>query len=145
MLYFCITKEHMNLMKYHLYTAVGLVCFLISCTSKNQNTPEAAVEGFITAVNQNDFAKAKHYGDSTVVLRMTQIEQMLKEYKGEVPQNPKIDFKVIEVTPLDEHTAIVTYSISATETYKQLKVHQIDGKWKVTLELQQAAPQALHP
>ena len=76
---------------------------------------------------------------------MTQIEQMLKQYKGEVPQNPKIDFKVIEVTPLDEHMAIVTYSISATETYKQLKVRQIDGKWKVTLELQQAAPQALHP
>ena len=65
---------------------------------------------------------------------------MLGVYKGEIPQNPKIDFKIIEVTPTDPQSAIVTYSISAEETYKQLKVRQIEGQWKVTLDLQEAAP-----
>jgi len=119
-------------MKYYLYTAASLVFALIGCNHKQQNSPEAAVEGFITAVNKNDFAQAKLYGDSTVIARMTQIEEMLGVYKGEIPQNPKIDFKVIEVTPTDPQSAIVTYSISAEETYKQLKVRQIEGQWKVT-------------
>ena len=127
-------------MKYYLYAAIGIVFSLISCTSEQQNTPEAVVKGFITAVNKNNFAEAKRYGDSTVIARMTQIEEMLGVYKGEIPQNPKIDFKVIEVTPTDPQSAIVTYSISATETYKQLKVRQIEGQWKVTLDLQEAAP-----
>ena len=127
-------------MKYYLYAAIGIVFSLISCTSEQQNTPEAVVKGFITAVNKNNFAEAKRYGDSSVIARMTQIEEMLGVYKGEIPQNPKIDFKVIEVTPTDAQSAIVTYSISATETYKQLKVRQIAGQWKVTLDLQEAAP-----
>ena len=132
-------------MKYYLYAAIGIVFSLISCTSEQQNTPEAAVKGFITAVNKNNFAEAKRYGDSTVIARMTQIEEMLGVYKGEIPQNPKIDFKVIEVTPTDAQSAIVTYSISATETYKQLKVRQIAGQWKVTLDLQEATPMSEKP
>ena len=132
-------------MKYYLYTAIGIVFSLISCTSEQQNTPEAVVKGFITAVNKNNFAEAKRYGDSTVIARMTQIEEMLGVYKGEIPQNPKIDFKVIEVTPTDAQSAIVTYSISATETYKQLKVRQIAGQWKVTLDLQEASPMSEKP
>ena len=132
-------------MKYYLYAAIGIVFSLISCTSEQQNTPEAAVKGFITAVNKNNFAEAKRYGDSTVIARMTQIEEMLGVYKGEIPQNPKIDFKVIEVTPTDAQRAIVTYSISATETYKQLKVRQIAGQWKVTLDLQEASPMSEKP
>ena len=132
-------------MKYYLYTAIGIVFSLISCTSEQQNTPEAVVKGFITAVNENNFAEAKRYGDSTVIARMTQIEEMLGVYKGEIPQNPKIDFKVIEVTPTDAQSAIVTYSISATETYKQLKVRQIAGQWKVTLDLQEASPMSEKP
>lgn len=132
-------------MKYYLYTAIGIVFSLISCTSEQQNTPEAVVKGFITAVNKNNFAEAKRYGDSTVIARMTQIEEMLGVYKGEIPQNPKIDFKVIEVTPTDPQSAIVTYSISATETYKQLKVRQIAGQWKVTLDLQEASPMSEKP
>ena len=132
-------------MKYYLYVAIGIVFSLISCTSEQQNTPEAVVKGFITSVNKNNFAEAKRYGDSTVIARMTQIEEMLGVYKGEIPQNPKIDFKVIEVTPTDPQSAIVTYSISATETYKQLKVHQIAGQWKVTLDLQEASPMSEKP
>nr|WP_314677822.1 lumazine-binding protein [uncultured Capnocytophaga sp.] len=132
-------------MKYYLYAAIGIVFSLISCTSEQQNTPEAVVKGFITAVNKNNFAEAKRYGDSTVIARMTQIEEMLGVYKGEIPQNPKIDFKVIEVTPTDPQSAIVTYSISATETYKQLKVRQIAGQWKVTLDLQEASPMSEKP
>jgi len=132
-------------MKYYLYAAASLVFALIGCNHKQQNSPEAAVEGFITAVNKNDFAHAKLYGDSTVIARMTQIEEMLGVYKGEIPQNPKIDFKVIEVTPTDPQSAIVTYSISATETYKQLKVRQIAGQWKVTLDLQEASPMSEKP
>lgn len=132
-------------MKYYLYAAIGIVFSLISCTSEQQNTPEAVVKGFITAVNKNNFADAKRYGDSTVIARMTQIEEMLGVYKGEIPQNPKIDFKVIEVTPTDPQSAIVTYSISATETYKQLKVRQIAGQWKVTLDLQEASPMSEKP
>jgi hypothetical protein len=132
-------------MKYYLYAAIGIVFSLISCTSEQQNTPEAVVKGFITAVNKNNFAEAKRYGDSTVIARMTQIEEMLGVYKGEIPQNPKIDFKVIEVTPTDPQSAIVTYSISATETYKQLKVRQIAGQWKVTLNLQEASPMSEKP
>jgi len=132
-------------MKYYLYVAIGIVFSLISCTSEQQNTPEAVVKGFITAVNKNNFAEAKRYGDSTVIARMTQIEEMLGVYKGEIPQNPKIDFKVIEVTPTDPQSAIVTYSISATETYKQLKVRQIAGQWKVTLDLQEASPMSEKP
>ena len=132
-------------MKYYLYAAVGIVFSFIGCTSKQQNTPETAVKGFITAVNKNDFAEAKRYGDSTVIARMTQIEEMLGVYKGEIPQNPKIDFKIIEVTPTDPQSAIVTYSISATETYKQLKVRQIAGQWKVTLDLQEASPMSEKP
>ena len=132
-------------MKYYLYAAIGIVFSLISCNSEQQNTPEAAVKGFITAVNKNNFAEAKRYGDSTVIARMTQIEEMLGVYKGEIPQNPKIDFKVIEVTPTDAQSAIVTYSISATETYKQLKVRQIAGQWKVTLDLQEASPMSEKP
>ncbi len=132
-------------MKYYLYAAIGIVFSLISCTSEQQNTPEAAVKGFITAVNKNNFAEAKRYGDSTVIARMSQIEEMLGVYKGEIPQNPKIDFKVIEITPTDPQSAIVTYSISATETYKQLKVRQIAGQWKVTLDLQEASPMSEKP
>ena len=132
-------------MKYYLYVAIGIVFSLISCTSEQQNTPEAVVKGFITSVNKNNFAEAKRYGDSTVISRMTQIEEMLGVYKGEIPQNPKIDFKVIEVTPTDPQSAIVTYSISATETYKQLKVRQIAGQWKVTLDLQEASPMSEKP
>lgn len=132
-------------MKYYLYAAIGIVFSLISCTSEQQNTPEAVVKGFITAVNKNNFAEAKRYGDSTVIARMTQIEEMLGVYKGEIPQNPKIDFKVIEVTPTDPQSAIVTYSISATETYKQLKVRQIAGQWKVTLDLQEDSPMSEKP
>lgn len=132
-------------MKYYLYAAIGIVFSLISCTSEQQNTPEAAVKGFITAVNKNNFAEAKRYGDSTVIARMSQIEEMLGVYKGEIPQNPKIDFKVIEITPTDPQSAIVTYSISATETYKQLKVRQIAGQWKVTLDLQEATPMSEKP
>ena len=132
-------------MKYYLYAAIGIVFSLISCTSEQQNTPEAVVKGFVTAVNKNNFAEAKRYGDSTVIARMTQIEEMLGVYKGEIPQNPKIDFKVIEVTPTDPQSAIVTYSISATETYKQLKVRQIAGQWKVTLDLQEASPMSEKP
>ena len=132
-------------MKYYLYAAIGIVFSLISCTSEQQNTPEAVVKGFITAVNKNNFAEAKRYGDSTVIARMTQIEEMLGVYKGESPQNPKIDFKVIEVTPTDPQSAIVTYSISATETYKQLKVRQIAGQWKVTLDLQEDSPMSEKP
>ncbi|MFC2609944.1 MAG: lumazine-binding protein [Capnocytophaga granulosa] len=132
-------------MKYYLYVAIGIVFSLISCTSEQQNTPEAVVKGFITAVNKNNFAEAKRYGDSTVIARMTQIEEMLGVYKGEIPQNPKIDFKVIEVTLTDPQSAIVTYSISATETYKQLKVRQIAGQWKVTLDLQEASPMSEKP
>ena len=132
-------------MKYYLYAAIGIVFSLISCTSEQQNTPETVVKGFITAVNKNDFAEAKRYGDSTVIARMTQIEEMLGVYKGEIPQNPKIDFKLIEVTPTDPQSAIVTYSISATETYKQLKVRQIAGQWKVTLDLQEASPMSEKP
>lgn len=132
-------------MKYYLYAAIGIVFSLISCTSEQQNTPEAVVKGFITAVNKNNFAEAKRYGDSTVIARMSQIEEMLGVYKGEIPQNPKIDFKVIEVTPTDAQSAIVTYSISATETYKQLKVRQIAGQWKVTLDLQEASPMSEKP
>ena len=132
-------------MKYYLYAAIGIVFSLISCTSEQQNTPEAVVKGFITAVNKNNFAEAKRYGDSTVIARMTQIEEMRGGYKGEIPQNPKIDFKVIEVTPTDAQSAIVTYSISATETYKQLKVRQIAGQWKVTLDLQEASPMSEKP
>ena len=132
-------------MKYYLYATASLVFALIGCNHKQQNSPEAAVEGFITAVNKNDFAQAKLYGDSTVIARMTQIEEMLGVYKGEIPQNPKIDFKVIEVTPTDPQSAIVTYSISAEETYKQLKVRQIGGQWKVTLDLQEAAPMPEKP
>ena len=132
-------------MKYYLYAAIGIVFSLISCTSEQQNTPEAVVKGFITAVNKKNFAEAKRYGDRTVIARMTQIEEMLGVYKGEIPQNPKIDFKVIEVTPTDPQSAIVTYSISATETYKQLKVRQIAGQWKVTLDLQEASPMSEKP
>ena len=132
-------------MKYYLYAAIGIVFSLISCTSEQQNTPEAVVKGFITAVNKNNFADAKRYGDSTVIARMTQIEEMLGVYTGEIPQNPEIDFKVIEVTPTDPQSAIVTYSISATETYKQLKVRQIAGQWKVTLDLQEASPMSEKP
>ena len=132
-------------MKYYLYAAIGIVFSLISCTSEQQNTPEAVVKGFITAVNKNNFAEAKRYGDSTVIARMTQIEEMLGVYKGEIPQNPKIDFKVIEVTPTDPQSAIVTYSISATETYKQLKVRQIAGPWTVTLDLHEASPMSEKP
>ena len=132
-------------MKYYLYAAIGIVFSWISCPSEQQNTPEAVVKGFITAVNKNNFAEAKRYGDSTVIARMTQIEEMLGVYKGEIPQNPKIDFKVIEVTPTDPQSAIVTYSISATETYKQLKVRQIAGQWKVTLDLQEASPMSEKP
>ena len=132
-------------MKYYLYVAIGIVFSLISCTSEQQNTPEAVVKGFITSVNKNNFAEAKRYGDSTVIARMTQIEEMLGVYKGEIPQNPKIDFKLIEVTPTDPQSAIVTYSISATETYKQLKVRQIAGQWKVTLDLQEASPMSEKP
>ena len=132
-------------MKYYLYVAIGIVFSLISCTSEQQNTPEAVVKGFITSVNKNNFAEAKRYGDSTVIARMTQLEEMLGVYKGEIPQNPKIDFKVIEVTPTDPQSAIVTYSISATETYKQLKVRQIAGQWKVTLDLQEVSPMSEKP
>ena len=132
-------------MKYYLYAAIGIVFSLISCTSEQQNTPEAVVKGFITAVNKNNFAEAKRYGDSTVIARMTQREEMLGVYKGEIPQKPEIDFKVIEVTPTDPQSAIVTYSISATETYKQLKVRQIAGQWKVTLDLQEASPMSEKP
>ena len=132
-------------MKYYLYAAIGIVFSLISCTSEQQNTPEAVVKGFITAVNKNNFAEAKRYGDSTVIARMSQIEEMLGVYKGEIPQNPEINFKVIEVTPTDPQSAIVTYSISATETYNQLKLRQIAGQWKVTLDLQEASPMSEKP
>ena len=127
-------------MKYYLYAAASLVFALIGCNHKQQNSPEAAVEGFITAVNKNDFAQAKLYGDSTVIARMTQIEEMLGVYKGELPPNPQRDVQVRAGTPPDPQSAIVTYSISAEETYKQLKVRQIEGQWKVTLDLQEAAP-----
>ena len=96
-------------------------------------------------MNKNNFAEAKRYGDSTVIARMSQIEEMLGVYKGEIPQNPEINFKVIEVTPTDPQSTIVTYSISATETYKQLKVRQIAGQWKVTLDLQEASPMSEKP
>lgn len=72
---------------------------------------------------------------------MTQIEQMFKEYKGEIPENPAIDFQVIQVVPTDEHSAIVTYSLREGESYKQLKVRKIAGQWKVTLEMQEAMPE----
>ena len=108
-------------MKYYLYATASLVFALIGCNQEEQNSPEAAVEGFITAVNKNDFAQAKLYGDSTVIARMTQIEEMLGVYKGEIPQNPKIDFKVKEVTPTAPQSAIVTYRIPLRSTNRKLR------------------------
>lgn len=128
-------------MKYYLCIAFWLSLLFVGCAPKDKNTPEAVAKDFIIAVNKNEFAKAKHYGDSTVVHRMTQIEQMFKEYKGEIPENPSIDFQVIQVVPTDEHSAIITYSLREGESYKQLKVRKIAGQWKVTLEMQEAMPE----
>ena len=120
-------------MKYYLCIAFWLSLLFVGCAPKDRNTPEAVAKDFIIAVNKNEFAKEKQYGDITVIHRMTQIEQMFKEYKGEI--------QVIQVVPTDEHSAIVTYSLREGESYKQLKVRKIAGQWKVTLEMQEAMPE----
>ena len=46
----------------------------------------------------------------------------------------KLDFQIIEVTPIGEDAVMVTYSIATGNSYKQLRVNKINGDWKVTLQ-----------
>ena len=62
-------------MRYYIGGFVLTLLGFMSCSQPTKNTPEAAVEGFITAIEQKEFDKAKQYGDSTVVVQMTKYRQ----------------------------------------------------------------------
>ena len=109
-------------MRYYIGGFVLTLLGFMSCSQPTKNTPEAAVEGFITAIEQKEFDKAKQYGDSTVVVQMNQIQAMLSQQGNDtLSPSKKLDFQIIEVTPIGN-------------SYKQLRVNKINGDWKVTLQ-----------
>nr|WP_314803043.1 DUF4878 domain-containing protein [uncultured Capnocytophaga sp.] len=122
-------------MRYYIGGFVLTLLGFMSCSQPNKNTPEAAVEGFITAIEQKEFDKAKQYGDSTVLVQMNQIQAMLSQQGNDtLSPSKKLDFQIIEVTPIGEDAVMVTYSIATGNSYKQLRVNKINGDWKVTLQ-----------
>ena len=66
---------------------------------------------------------------------MNQIQAMLSQQGNDtLSPSKKLDFQIIEVTPIGEDAVMVTYSIATGNSYKQLRVNKINGEWKVTLQ-----------
>ena len=66
---------------------------------------------------------------------MNQIQAMLSQQGNDtLSPSKKLDFQIIEVTPIGEDAVMVTYSIATGNSYKQLRVNKINGDWKVTLQ-----------
>lgn len=112
--------------------------FFVSCS--NDSNPEAVAEKFLNHVNKGEFAEAKEYCDEQTASMIGMLESMAAGKKDELKNNKeKIEIISSEVV---EDKATVKYKSTggeaSTDAEKTLNLVKVDGKWKVTIDKENA-------
>lgn len=112
--------------------------FLASCS--NDSNPEAVAEKFLNHVNKGEFAEAKEYCDEQTAQLIGMMESMVAGKKDEMK---KLDAKVeIISSEVKDDKATVKYKTTSakepTAAEQTLQLVKVDGKWKVTIDKENA-------
>ena len=112
--------------------------FFVSCS--NDSNPEAVAEKFLNHVNKGEFAEAKEYCDEQTASLIGMMESMVAGKKDEMK---KLDAKVeIISSEVTDDKATVKYKTTSTKeptgTEQTLNLVKVDGKWKVTIDKENA-------
>lgn len=118
---------------------LGLSLLLVSC-GKESGGPEEVTEKFLGHVNKLEFKEAKEYCDEktgSLIDMLAGLSGMAKD----LPKDKKEDIKVeILKTDIKDDVATVTYKQTGEGESKESKLilKKIDGKWKVSMNKEDA-------
>ncbi len=108
--------------------------FMFSCGGGSSDNPQAVAEEFLTALNDQDYDKAKELGTESTVQMLTMIESMA----GMAPEGEDLDMGAdmdsIEWgdVEIDGDEAVVHYTLEGSK--EKMDLVKQDGKWKVDMK-----------
>lgn len=108
-------------------------------TACSKNSPEHAVEGFLTAIQQEDFSKAATFCDEPTGKLLNFVASMAalgEEEDSKEPLGKKGAFKILE-TNYSEDKKLAEVKVSFTEgdvtKTEIIPVKKVDDQWKVSI------------
>ena len=122
------------------FLILGFVSFTFFASCGNDNDPEAVAKKFLDHVNKGEFKEAKEYCDEQTASLIGMMEGMAGDKTKELKDS---DVKVeIVSSEVKEDKATVKYKTSggksANSAEQTLNLVKVDGKWKVTIDKENA-------
>ena len=122
-----------------LFIGIFSLVTLTSCS--NEGNPEAVAEKFLNHINNGEFAEAKEYCDEQTASLIGMMESMAGDKKNEL-KDSGVKTEIIS-SEVKEDKATVKYKSTggtkgATGAEQTLNLIKVDGKWKVTIDKENA-------
>lgn len=115
---------------------VSLSLLLTSC--KNENTPEAVTEKFVTLIQQGKITEAKELCDGKTKSTLSMVEGMIEEgLQKAKSEGKKFEGITILSSEIDGDKAVVKYRKNGvgadSEKESSMDLKKIDDVWKISL------------
>lgn len=122
------------------FLILGFVSFTFFASCSSDNDPEAVAKKFLDHVNKGEFKEAKEYCDEQTASLIGMMEGMAGDKTKELKDS---DVKVeIVSSEVKDDKATVKYKStggkSANSAEQTLNLVKVDGKWKVTIDKENA-------
>lgn len=123
------------------FLILGFLSFTFFASCSNDSDPEAVAKKFLDHVNKGEFKEAKEYCDEQTASLIGMMESMAGDKTKELKdQDVKTEIISSEVK---EDKATVKYKSTggkagATGAEQTLNLVKVDGKWKVTIDKENA-------
>ncbi len=124
------------------FLILGFLSFTFFASCSSDNDPEAVAEKFLNHVNKGEFKEAKEYCDEQTASLIGMMESMAGDKTKELKdQNIKTEIISSEVK---DDKATVKYKSTGgkagatTGAEQTLNLVKVDGKWKVTIDKENA-------
>lgn len=129
-----IKRKATSLLKVVLIAALFMN---VGCSDKSE--VEKVADKFLTHLNNFEFKEAKEYCDDKTASMLGMLEGFSAMAKDEAKKEDKATFKIISSEVKDD-TATVKYSQTKEGETKEevLNLKKIDGKWKVSMNKEDA-------
>lgn len=123
------------------FLILGFLSFSFFASCSNDSNPEAVAEKFLNHVNKGEFAEAKEFCDEQTASLIGMMESMAGSKKDEL-KDSGVKVEIIS-SEVNEDKAVVKYKTTggkagATAAEQSLNLVKVDGKWKVTIDKENA-------
>ena len=122
------------------FLILGFVSFAFFASCSNDNDPEAVAKKFLDHVNKGEFKEAKEYCDEQTASLIGMMESMAGDKTKEL-KDADVKTEIVS-SEVKEDKATVKYKStggkSGNSAEQTLNLVKVDGKWKVTIDKENA-------